>query len=51
MQAGAGLGNAAGEKSHPTTAKQRLRRDACPQTVRLYGKGRQQSIKRCMAAS
>jgi hypothetical protein len=34
-----------------TTARQRLRRGACPLTVRLYGKGAQQSIKRCVAAS
>ncbi|MDR2325064.1 MAG: hypothetical protein LBE51_06605 [Acidovorax sp.] len=40
-----------GRSSKIPTARQRFRRGACPLTVCRYGKGAQQSLKRCMAAS
>jgi hypothetical protein len=50
LSAGASVRSTAGLRLSATTPIQRFRRGVCPQTVRLYGKGTQQSMKRCMGA-
>ena len=48
MAAGASVRSTAGLRLATPTARQRFRRGVCPQTVRLYGQGAQQSMKRCV---